>query len=115
VESWCGNGTTRICKLGTHTDAKHIVIVRNLRGYPADIKCYGKLDTANVLKFTSPPETEWFGQTQKPLPDKRTKPFDQGILPVSVGLDEIVHTEVHYDLPMPEINGIIELSFNVVP
>src|SRR5262249_48212396 len=117
VETWCGKGTTRICTLGTQTDAKHIVTVQNLRGYPANIKCYGKLDTAKVLKFISTPDTEWFDYTRHSLPDKRSKTFDTGILPVSVGrdLDELVHTEVQYDLPLPRINGTISLSFNVVP
>ena len=53
-----------VCVLGDRTDVKHVVIVKNLRVYPGEVKCVGRIQSdPNNIKFAAPDpgvsETHW--------------------------------------------------------
>jgi hypothetical protein len=54
VETRGGVGTLPICTIGGRTDVLHIVTIENLRTYPAEVTCNGKISSyPPKLKFSS--------------------------------------------------------------
>lgn len=107
VETFCGIlPNNDICIVGDRPDLRHIVRMRNLRVYPADVVCVGKIrKNPNKLVFTSsvPTDTPVRWEATDWLDDKGQSEFSHVMIlsvPGCVG-DENVSVEVTLSWPTP--------------
>ena len=106
VKSFSGlDRITEVSSIGNRSDIRHWVYMKNLIGYPLEIKCKGRIPAPNpVVKFSSERvgDTETFWTEGHPyLPDNQEYDFSHvTFVPTNLGVvgqEEIILTdfEVH--------------------
>jgi hypothetical protein len=118
VEARSGDNSGSICTIGTRTDIIHIVTVKNLKVYPADIKCQGKILSQNPkAKFSanniSVTDQIW-NDAKDDLDDSEEYTFDQvNILSKTSGKKEKIDAEITIDWPKGACADTVTVSIDV--
>ncbi len=118
VEVRSGNNSGAICTIGTRTDVIHIVTVKNLKVYPADIKCQGKILSQNPkVKFSSTSISvtdQIWNDSKDSLDDSEEYIFDQvNILSKTSGKKEKIDAEITVNWPKGASTDTVTVSIDV--
>lgn len=112
VESYSGVGTTDVCTLAGRTDVKHIVTVKNLRLYDAEVSCRGIISSVpNQVEFSGTQQgitPQKWSSTGSILADNEERTFDHVFLKSVGSGSENVRAEV--DVTWPENNRKSNIS-----
>jgi hypothetical protein len=114
------DGTTVVGAIGSRTDIRHWVTVENLGGYPADIKCRGRIASSHpAIKFDSGQAgdtAKHWGDQYRALPDQAIHSFKHvTLLPASKGSSgaEIIYADVSVTCPQPARQGSATIDIQV--
>lgn len=114
------DGKNVICALGNNVKIRHVVTVKNLRGYPGDVQCNGEINgSPRRIKFDSQrsnDQDDSWSATQAQLPDKQVCQFDHvRLLPEStrrIG-DELIEANIEIDWAAPALKASVNLGIQV--
>jgi hypothetical protein len=120
VES--SDGTAAVCTLGRRTDVRHRVTVKNYGGYPADLKCVGRIGSnPRAVEFSPVQFTDtashWDGAFAA-LPDLASTTLGNvPLLPAGAGVPgpETVLADLQTTWPQPARSRTDTLDIQVSP
>ena len=117
VEAYSGVGSTQICTLAGRTDVRHIVTIKNLLLYDADISCEGLIQANPCqVEFSggqSDISANKWSTTGSVIAGGEEQTFDYvGLKAAGLG-SETVRTEVDVSWSQPNRKSTIPVSFRV--